>query len=66
MSCVLHPPRQQGLTLPELLTSLGVASILAMTASSFLPHGIQSARMTADINRFVTALHSVPDERATE
>jgi type IV fimbrial biogenesis protein FimT len=62
MSCAICSTRQQGLTLPELLIGLGVASLLAMAASGFLPHGIQSARMTADVNRFITALHLARSE----
>jgi type IV fimbrial biogenesis protein FimT len=62
MSCAICSSRQQGLTLPELLIGLGVASLLAMAAAGFLPHGIQSARMTADVNRFVTALHLARSE----
>jgi type IV fimbrial biogenesis protein FimT len=62
MPCTIRPPRQRGLTLPELLIGLGVASLLVMAAIRYLPHGIQSARMTTDVNRFVKALHLARSE----
>ena len=49
--------RQHGLTLTELLISLGITSLLAATAVEHLPRFLQSTRMAGDVNRFLTALH---------
>jgi type IV fimbrial biogenesis protein FimT len=57
-----HRTREHGLTLTELLVSLGITSLLATTAVEHLPRFIQSARMAGDVNRFVTALHLARNE----
>ena len=54
--------RQHGLTLTELLISLGITSLLAATAVEHLPRFIQSTRMAGDVNRFITALHLARNE----
>jgi Tfp pilus assembly protein FimT len=54
MACL--PIRSLGLTLPELLVSLSVTSIMTFAALNNLPQLIQSNRMTGEVNRFVAAL----------
>ena len=54
--------QQGGLTLPELLVTLTVASTLTVGATSGLSWLIQENRMVTDINHFVTALHLARSE----
>ena len=56
------PLRSLGLTLPELLVTLSVASILTFTSLNLLPVLIHSNRMTGEVNRFVTALQLARSE----
>ena len=53
---------QGGLTLPELLISLTVASTLSVNGVSQYKHIVQENRMTSEINQFVTALHLARSE----
>ena len=62
MPVARHRARQHGLTLTELLVSLGITSLLAAGAIEHLPRFIQSTRMVSDVNRFVTALHLARNE----
>jgi type IV fimbrial biogenesis protein FimT len=62
MPVVRHRARQHGLTLTELLISLGITSLLAAIAIEYLPRFIQSWRMVSDVNRFATALHLARNE----
>ena len=57
-----YPVRSLGLTLPELLISLSVMSIMAFTALNFLPPLIHSSRMSGEVNRFVVALQLARSE----
>ena len=57
-----HLARSHGLTLPELLVTLSVTSILSVTAIDHLPGFIQTNRMISDVNRFVTTLHLARNE----
>jgi type IV fimbrial biogenesis protein FimT len=67
-SCIGHgnmaalPVHSLGLTLPELLISLSVTSIMTFTALNYLPPLIQSNRMSGEVNRFVTALQLARSE----
>ena len=56
------PVCTQGVTLPELLISLSVTSILALTAFNFLPPLMHSSRMSGEVNRFVVALQLARSE----
>ena len=60
MACL--PVRSLGLTLPELLVSLSVTSIMTFAALNYLPQLIQSNRMTGEVNRFVAALQLARSE----
>ncbi len=62
MRVARHRARQHGLTLTELLVSLGITSLLAAGSIEYLPRFIQSTRMVSDVNRFVTALHLARNE----
>jgi type IV fimbrial biogenesis protein FimT len=53
---------QQGLTLPELVITLAVLSILIASSASPLRHFIQENRMATTVNQFVTALHLARSE----
>ena len=57
-----HNRSQDGLTLPELVVTLSVISILAVSATGSLQHFIQENRMAAAVNQFVTALHLARNE----
>ena len=57
-----YPVRSPGLTLPELLISLSLMSIMAFTALNFLPPLIHSSRMSGEVNRFVVALQLARSE----
>jgi type IV fimbrial biogenesis protein FimT len=57
----LHP-RSLGLTLPELLISLSVISILTFAAMNYLPLLIHSNRMSVEVNRFMVALQLARSE----
>ena len=54
--------RQGGLTLPELIVSLSVISILSAGSVSGMQGFIQENRMAAEVNQFVTALHLARSE----
>jgi type IV fimbrial biogenesis protein FimT len=56
------PVRSLGLTLPELLISLSVTSIMTFAALNYLPPLIQSNRMSSEVNRFVVALQMARSE----
>lgn len=56
------PRRSLGLTLPELLVSLSVTSIMALAALNYLPLWIHSSRMTGEVNRFVATLQLARSE----
>ena len=56
------PRFTRGLTLPELLISLSVISIIAFGALNVLPLWVHSNRMTAEVNRFVLALQLARSE----
>ena len=56
------PCHHAGLTLPELLVTLAVVSGLAVAASNGLPGFIQTNRMAAEVNAFVTALQLARSE----
>ena len=69
MSCrnILHDQyaarsQQQGLTLPELLVSLAIVSILTAGAVSQFHELIQDNRIVAELNLFVTALQLARSE----
>jgi type IV fimbrial biogenesis protein FimT len=53
---------QLGLTLPELVITLAVMSILTAGSTGSLQHFIQENRMAAEVNQFVTALHLARSE----
>ena len=53
---------QLGLTLPELVITLAVMSILTAGGTSSLQHFIQENRMAGEVNQFVTALHLARSE----
>jgi type IV fimbrial biogenesis protein FimT len=53
---------QHGLTLPELVITLAVMSILIASGTGPLRHFIQENRMAAVINQFVTALQLARSE----
>ena len=58
-----HPPlRQAGLTLPELLITLAVISILTAGAGSQWSGFIQESRIVVEVNRFVSALQLARNE----
>lgn len=52
----------RGFTLPELLVSLSVISIIAFGALNVLPVWIHANRMVAEVNRFVVALQLARSE----
>ncbi|MGB7930642.1 MAG: GspH/FimT family pseudopilin [Gammaproteobacteria bacterium] len=56
------PVRSPGLTLPELLISLSVTSIMVLAAQNFLAPLIHSSRMSGEVNRFVAALQLARSE----
>lgn len=56
------PRKHAGLTLPELLVTLAVLSVLAVAAAAGLPYFIQTNRMVAEVNGFVTALQLARSE----
>jgi type IV fimbrial biogenesis protein FimT len=58
----MHNRSQDGLTLPELVVSLSVISILSASGIGTLQHFIQENRMAAEVNQFVTALHLARSE----
>ena len=47
----------KGLTLPELVIGLAVASTLTLGSIELLPQLVQKNRMAAEVNHFMTALH---------
>jgi type IV fimbrial biogenesis protein FimT len=51
-----------GLTLPELLVSLALTSIITLAALDFLPQFIHSNRMAGEVNRFLGALQLARSE----
>ena len=57
-----HNRSQDGLTLPELVVTLAVMSILTVGGIGSLQHFIQENRMAAEVNQFVTALHLARSE----
>jgi len=56
------PVLSPGLTLPELLISLSVMSMMTLAALNFLPPLIHSSRMSGEVNRFVAALQLARSE----
>ena len=58
----MHSHHQDGLTLPELVITLSVMSILTASSIGSLQHFIQENRMAAAVNQFVTALHLARSE----
>jgi type IV fimbrial biogenesis protein FimT len=56
------PCKHTGLTLPELVVTLAVVSVLTVAATDGLPRFIQSNRMAGEINAFVTALQLARSE----
>ncbi len=56
------PVRSMGLTLPELLVTLAVTSIMTLTALNCLPQFIQSNRMAGEVNRFLGVLQLARSE----
>ncbi|MDH3986910.1 MAG: GspH/FimT family protein, partial [Gammaproteobacteria bacterium] len=58
----MHKRSQSGLTLPELIVSLSIISVLSSSGLSGLQTFIQENRMAAEINQFVTALHLARSE----
>ena len=50
------PYSQTGMTLAELLITLGVAAILVVGSTTALPRFIQEGRMVTEVNHFTTAL----------
>ena len=59
---VCLPPRSLGLTLPELLISLTLTSILTFAAMNYLPVLIHDNRMSGEVNRFVMTLQLARSE----
>ncbi|MFV1973905.1 MAG: GspH/FimT family pseudopilin [Thiohalobacterales bacterium] len=53
---------ERGFTLPELLVSLAVVSILTVGTGNMLARFIQENRMAAEVNTFVTTLHVARSE----
>ena len=58
----MHPCYQRGLTLPELIVSLSIISVLSTSGLSGMQTLIQENRMAAEINQFVTVLHLARSE----
>ena len=58
----MHPCKQNGLTLPELIISISVISILSTSGISGMQSFIQENRMVTEINQFVTILHLARSE----
>ncbi len=58
----LQNRQPNGFTLPELLVTLTVVSILSIGATSGMTSFIQENRMVAEINRFVTVLQLARNE----
>ncbi|MDH3888842.1 MAG: GspH/FimT family protein [Gammaproteobacteria bacterium] len=58
----MHKRSQSGLTLPELIVSLSIISVLSSSGLSGLQTFIQENRMAAEINQFVTVLHLARSE----
>jgi type IV fimbrial biogenesis protein FimT len=56
------PADYTGVTLPELLVSLALTSIITLTAVDFLPRFIHSNRMAGEVNRFIVALRLARSE----
>lgn len=56
------PGKQQGLTLPELLVSLSIVSILTVAAVTNVYPLIQQHRMATEVNQFVAALQLARSE----
>jgi type IV fimbrial biogenesis protein FimT len=54
--------RSLGLTLPELLISLSMMSMMTLAALNYLPPLIHSSRMSGEVNRFVVALQLARSE----
>jgi type IV fimbrial biogenesis protein FimT len=54
--------RSLGMTLPELLISLSVMSLMTLAALNYLPPLIHSSRMSGEVNRFVVALQLARSE----
>ena len=53
---------QLGVTLPELIVSLSMMSVLSAVGISSMHYFIQENRMAAEVNLFVTALHLARSE----
>ena len=58
----MHMRSQNGLTLPELIVSLSIISVLSTSGLSGMQTFIQENRMAAEINQFVTVLHLARSE----
>jgi type IV fimbrial biogenesis protein FimT len=58
----MHPYNQSGLTLPELIISLSIISVLSTSGLSGMQRLIQENRMAAEVNQFVTVLHLARSE----
>ena len=58
----MRPRKQCGLTLPELIVSLSIISVLSTSGLSGMQSFIQENRMAAEINQFVTVLHLARSE----
>ena len=58
----MYPSNQSGLTLPELIVSLSIISVLSTSGLSCMQTFIQENRMVAEINQFVTVLHLARSE----
>jgi len=58
----MRPRKQCGLTLPELIVSLAIISVLSTSGLSGMQSFIQENRMAAEINQFVTVLHLARSE----
>ena len=58
----MYPRKQSGLTLPELIVSLSIISVLSTSGLSGMQTFIQQNRMAAEINQFVTVLHLARSE----
>jgi len=58
----MHYRKQSGLTLPELIVSLSIISILSTSGLNGMQVFIQENRMAAEINQFVTVLHLARSE----
>jgi type IV fimbrial biogenesis protein FimT len=56
------PVYSNGFTLPELLVSLALISIMTLAAVDFLPRFIHTNRMAGEVNRFVLALQLARSE----